>query len=32
MRNIREAIELYLEPTDQDYQVAEGAVVKELAL
>ncbi len=32
MRNIREAIELYLQPVDDDHELAEGAVVKELAL
>jgi predicted RNase H-like HicB family nuclease len=32
MRNIREAIELYLEPVDDDHELAEGSVVKELAL
>ena len=32
MKNIREAIELYLEPLDEDLAVKEGAVVKELAL
>jgi len=32
MRNIREAIELYLEPGDESYEAVEGTVVKELAL
>ena len=32
MRNIREAIELYLESGDDKYQPPLGAVVKELAL
>lgn len=31
MRNIREAVELYLEPLD-DYPAPEGALVKELTL
>lgn len=32
MANIREAIELYLEPFDEYEVLAKGAVVKELAL
>ena len=32
MANIREAIELYLEPVDDDAIVEEGAVVRELVL
>ena len=32
MRNIREAVELYLESGDDEYQAGAGAVVKELAL
>jgi predicted RNase H-like HicB family nuclease len=32
MRNIREAIELYLEPIDDDFVVGDHLVVEELAL
>ena len=32
MKNIQEAIELYLEPVDDDRIVEEGAVVRELDL
>jgi len=32
MQNIREAIELYLEPVDDDFVGGEHAVVRELAL
>ena len=32
MRNIREAIELYLEPVDDDLVMGEQTLVKELAL
>jgi len=32
MRNVREAIELYLEPVDEEHPVENGAIVKELAL
>ena len=32
MRNIREAIELYLEPVEDDSVVGEHALVRELAL
>lgn len=32
LRNVREAIELYLEPVEDDWVVEEGALVKELVL
>ncbi len=32
LANIREAIELYLEPTEDDYVVEEGGEVRELVL
>ncbi|MFB2897531.1 type II toxin-antitoxin system HicB family antitoxin [Aerosakkonemataceae cyanobacterium BLCC-F50] len=32
LANIQEAIELYLEPTEDDLIVKEGAIVRELAL
>jgi predicted RNase H-like HicB family nuclease len=32
LANIREAIELYLEPTEDDYVVEEGGQVRELVL
>ncbi|MBI4727769.1 type II toxin-antitoxin system HicB family antitoxin [candidate division TA06 bacterium] len=32
MANIREAIELYLEPVEDDWIVKDGALVQELAL
>ena len=32
MRNIREAIELYLEPVEDDFVAGEHSLVKELAL
>ena len=32
MRNIREAIELYLEPVEDDFVAGEYALVRELAL
>ena len=32
MRNIREAIELYLEPVEDDFVAGEHALVRELAL
>ncbi|MEZ4514887.1 MAG: type II toxin-antitoxin system HicB family antitoxin [Chloroflexota bacterium] len=32
VENIREAIELYLEPVEDDWILEEGTVVKELAL
>jgi predicted RNase H-like HicB family nuclease len=32
LTNIREAIELYLEPTEDDYVVEEGGEVRELVL
>ena len=32
MQNIREAVELYLEPVEDDLVAGEGSLVKELAL
>ncbi|MFB2974026.1 type II toxin-antitoxin system HicB family antitoxin [Aerosakkonema sp. BLCC-F183] len=32
LANIQEAIELYLEPTEDDLIIKEGAIVRELAL
>lgn len=32
LNNIQEAIELYLEPSDDEFSVAEGVIVRELAL
>jgi predicted RNase H-like HicB family nuclease len=32
LANIREAIELYLEPVDDDWVIEEGALVRELEL
>ena len=32
MRNIQEAIELYLEPIEDDHLIEDGAIIKELAL
>jgi predicted RNase H-like HicB family nuclease len=32
LTNIQEAIELYLEPTDDDISLAEGFIVRELVL
>jgi predicted DNA-binding protein len=32
MRNIREAIELYLEPVEDDFVTDENSLVRELAL
>lgn len=32
LANIQEAIELYLEPTEDDLMVEEGAIIRELAV
>ncbi|RLA78913.1 MAG: type II toxin-antitoxin system HicB family antitoxin [Deltaproteobacteria bacterium] len=32
LKNIKEAIELYLEPVEDDWVIEEGALVKELVL
>ncbi|MEK6372926.1 MAG: type II toxin-antitoxin system HicB family antitoxin [Acidobacteriota bacterium] len=32
MKNIREAIELYLEPVDQDFGATEGAEIEEVVV
>jgi predicted RNase H-like HicB family nuclease len=32
MRNIREAIELYLEPAEEDFTVTEGAEIEEVVV